>query len=37
MDEQNAKAQMKRYNKIKTMPSKSSAATQPVVLPVNKM
>ena len=37
MNEQNAQAQKKLYNKIRSMPSKSSASTLSVVLPVNKM
>ena len=37
MNEQNAHAQKKLYNKIRSMPSKSSATTLAVVRPVNKM
>ena len=37
MNEQNAHAQKKLYNKIRSMPSKSSATTLSVVPPVNKM
>ena len=37
MNEQNVQAQKKLYNKIRSMPSKPSTATQPVVPPVNKM
>ena len=37
MNEQNAQAQKKLYNKIRSMSSKSSAATLSVVPSVNKM
>ena len=37
MNEQNAQAQKKLYDKIRSMPSKSSAATYSAVLSVHKM
>ena len=37
MNEQNAQAQKKLYNKIRSVPSKSSAAAWSVVPSVNKM
>ena len=37
MNEQNAQAQEKLYNKIRSVPPKPSAATQTVVPSVNKM
>ena len=37
MKEQNAQAQKKLYNKISSVPAKSSASTLSVVPPVNKM
>ena len=37
MNEENAQAQNKFYNKIRSMPSKSSAATWSMVPSVNKM
>ena len=37
MNEQNAQAQKKLYNKIRSMPSQYVAATQSVVPSVNKL